>query len=75
MDKSPQGPLPHCDIKFFVTSATVPLKLISDLCCAAASRENRLQLFTATPQNTHLTGFERCRVPAAVSHASYSINF
>lgn len=75
MDRSPRGPLPHCGIKFFVTSVTVPLKLISDSWCAAALRENRLQLFTATPQNTHLTGCERCRVPAAVSHTSYSISF
>lgn len=46
-----------------VTSVTTPLKLISDLCFAAVLRENRLQLFTATSQNTHLTVFERFRVP------------
>lgn len=75
MDRSPWGSLPLCDIKFFVTSVTTSLKLISDLWCAAVLRENRLQLFTATPQNTHLTVFERCGVPAGVSHASCSINF
>lgn len=46
-----------------MTSVTTPLKLISDLCFAAVLRENRLQLFTATSQNTHLTVFETYRVP------------
>lgn len=57
-----------------VTSVTVTLRLNSDLWCAAVLRENRLQLFTATSQNTHLTVFENCRVPTDTSDTSYRIN-
>lgn len=45
-----------------VSSVTTHLRLISDFWCAVL-RENTLQLFTATLQNTHLTLFERFRVP------------
>jgi len=58
-----------------VTSVTTSLRIISDLWCAAVLRENRLQIFITTSQNTHLTVFERCRVSTDMSDTSYIINF